>query len=155
MLTNGAAGKHLGEVSGLALPWLQTGAGIRGHITYRNTDRSRAPVGFNPVLTSRVLPWGEPKALASGLVLPGSSRQFQIARPGAYFGVLPVIVTDQDSGASRTAWVLACTGWYQLAVPAVLMTALLLTIIFAHPLRRLLARLLRRHSRRARYFMDL
>ena len=155
MLTNGLAGKHQGEISRLNVPLVQTGVGIGGQLTYRNTDRSRAPVGFNPALTTRVLPWGDPKAVATGLVLPGSSRQFEVVRPGAYFGLLPITVTDQDTGRSRTAWVLACTGWYQLAVPAVLITLVLLLVIFAHPLRRLLARLLRRHSRRARYFMDL
>lgn len=130
ILNNGGPGQHLGEIKNLSLPFWQVGPGLRsGSITYRNTDRSHQAIGFNPVLTARIFPWGHPQNLTTGLVLPGSTRHFALERPGSYAGLIPVTVTDRDSGHSRTVWVLACTGVYRFILPIVLMA--LLAIVLA------------------------
>lgn len=113
LLQNGPVGAHIGEISKLKLPFLQIGSGLTGSVTYRNTDRSAAAAGFRPALSARVFPWGQPQGLDSALVLPGSERRFSLNKSGAYLGLVPVTVTDSDSGRHRTVWVLALTGWYQ------------------------------------------
>ena len=113
LLQNGPAGAHVGEISKLTLPFLQLGHGLKGSVSYRNTDRSQTAAGFSPTLSARVFPWGQSHKVASGLILPGSERRFEFVRTGSYFGLLPVTLTDTDSGQHRTVWVLALTGWYQ------------------------------------------
>ena len=102
-----------------------------GTARYRNTDRSQAAAGFSPALSARIFPWGQPHKVESGLVLPGSERRFDFVRTGSYFGLLPVTLTDTDSGQHRTVWVLALTGWYQWAL--LVMFIAFLPIKLLHP----------------------
>jgi len=129
LLQNGGPGVHVGQISHLNLPFWQFGNGITGTLDYRNTDRSTTAVGFKPALTARVFPWGSSPSLATGLVLPSSVRQFAVNRAGSFFGLLPVTLTDAESHQHRTGWVFAVTGWYQLLVIILLMTAIVLWII--------------------------
>jgi hypothetical protein len=112
-LTNGPDAPHQGKIWALHLSFLQFGSRLTGSLDYTNTDHSARPLGFRPNLTVKVLPWGHAPQLKTGLVLPGSTRGFALSRSGSYFGLLPVIVTDRDTHHSATAWILACTGWYQ------------------------------------------
>ena len=127
MLTNGTSTKHFGTITKLHVPFWQFGYGILGTFDFTNTDRTPHPVGFKPVLSARVLPWGSAPKLSTGLVLPGATRTFDLSRLGAFFGLLPVIVVDSDTHAWAVAWVFACTGWYAYAV--LIIAALLLLYI--------------------------
>ncbi|GAC1372707.1 MAG: hypothetical protein NVSMB39_6970 [Candidatus Saccharimonadales bacterium] len=117
MFENGNGGTRVGRIEHLDLPFFQFGSSLSGRVTYLNTDRSRTAVGFRPNLTARVLPWGQSPKIDTGLVLPGSRRDFVVERSGAYFGLLPLTVTDAQSGLHRTAWTLAVTGWYRWLLP--------------------------------------
>lgn len=121
LLQNGPAGAHVGEITALNMPFWQFGSGLSGRLSYHNADRSRTAVGFRPALTARAFPWGKSPKIVTALVLPGADRHFAFARPGAYFGLVPLTVTDTDSGKHRTAWVLAVTGWYQWALLIVIL----------------------------------
>jgi hypothetical protein len=121
ILQNGPAGAHVGDISRIDLPFLQWGGGLQGNLEYRNTDRSRAAAGFRPALTARAFPWGQAPKVTTGLVLPGAARHFTFERPGAYFGLVPVTITDTDSAQHRTAWALALTGWCRWAVLIVIL----------------------------------
>jgi hypothetical protein len=164
LLQNGGPGVHVGQVSRLNLPFWQFGSGISGTLDYRNTDRSTTAVGFKPVLTAQVLPWGSAPRLATGLVLPGSERQFAASRPGSYFGILPVTLTDIESHQNSTQWVFAITGWYQLLVLILVLVSMTLWIIarftklrlrpLAKQLLRRVRKLLRRRQRKVMRSMD-
>jgi len=119
--TNGPDTNHQGKISAAHIPFWQFGSRLTGNLTYVNTDHSARPVGFRPSLTVKVLPWGHAPKLSTGLVLPGSARVFPIARSGSYFGLLPVIITDTETHHTTTAWIFACTGWYQWALLVVLL----------------------------------
>jgi hypothetical protein len=129
ILQNGPAGAHTGQIKQYHLPFLQFGSGITGQLTYANTDRSKAPVGFKPALTARAFPWGKPQKQTSGLVLPRSERKFAVNRPGAYLGLIPLTVTDTESGSHRTAWVFAVTGWWRVALPVILLILIFAALI--------------------------
>lgn len=155
--TNGPAGPHQGDVSALQLPFWQFGRGLTGRLSYRNTDRSAHPVGFRPNLSVQVLPWASKPKLNTALVLPGSTRSFEIRRLGSYFGPLPVTITDQDTRRTITRWVFACTGWYQWAV--LVLTILLIVTIAIRPRRlmkglRHLARYLKRRKKPVKRPLD-
>jgi hypothetical protein len=111
LLQNGS-GKAVGSITKLSLPFWQFGSGLDGTGQYKNTDNSAAPIAFSPKLTSHILPWGRGASFTGPLVLPGSTRTFTLARPGSYFGLLPVSLTDQTNGQTVTRWVVACTGIY-------------------------------------------
>jgi len=128
ILTNGAAAAS-GGVSSLNLPFWQFGAGITGSTLVANTSPPRGGVAFRPALTTRVLPWGRASGQAAGLVLPGSQRRFTVSRPGSFFGLLAVTITDGATHTSRTAWILACTGWSGWVVLVLLLTALVLIVL--------------------------
>jgi hypothetical protein len=112
MLQNGPLGQQIGQVTKFELPSVQLGNGIQGTAEYKNTDNSTAPVAFYPKLTTRIFPWGYPSKLTGPYVLPDSTRKFQIIRPGSYFGLVPVTLTDSVSEVATTRWVLVCTGTY-------------------------------------------
>lgn len=112
-LTNGPAGLNFGSITKVDLKFWQFGQGLMGSLNYKNTDTSPQPHGFKPALTVQVLPWGFAPILRTGLVLPGTTRQFRIIRSGSYFGFLPVIVTDSDTHHTALKWIFACTGWWQ------------------------------------------
>ncbi len=164
LLQNGGLGVHVGQITHLNLPFWQFDRGISGTLDYRNTNRSTTAVGFKPALTGRVLPWGSAPRLATGLVLPGSERQFAVSRPGSYFGLLPVTLTDIESHQNSTQWVFAITGWYQLLALVLVLVSipLWITARFAkfqlRPLARQLVRrvrkLLRRRPRKVVRSMD-
>jgi hypothetical protein len=134
MLTNGPIGTAQGAVTDLSMPFWQFGSGLTGTLGFKNTAGQLHAAGFKPHLTTAILPWGRRVQLSSGLVLPGVTRDFSFNRPGSFFGLLPVTVTDADSGAHATAWVIADTGFYRLAIP--LGIALLLLIYASVRLRR-------------------
>lgn len=115
-LTNGPIGAYQGTIKTLSLPFMQFGNTLKGSLDYTNADHSAHPVGFRPNLSMQVLPWGKSPKLTTGLVLPGITRNFAIARPGSYFGLLPVIVTDNDTHKIAITWIFACTGFYQWLV---------------------------------------
>ncbi len=115
-LTNGPDTAHLGEVSATHIPFWQFGSRLTGALNYTNTDHSTHPIGFRPNLTVKVLPWGKAPKLDAGLVLPGSTRTFALSRAGSYFGLLPVIITDNDTHHTAVAWIFALTGGYQWAL---------------------------------------
>ena len=135
-LTNGD-GRKQGEVTRLDLPWLQLGDGLTGTVAVHNTAPEHGGLGFRPELTSRVGPWGRPQPLTSGLILPGNTRRFALQRAGAYLGPLPITVADAATGAHRTTWILACTGYYRWAVPLGLVGLLVLAWLWRRRRRRL------------------
>ncbi len=139
LLNNGASTAHYGQVTALRLPFWQFGGGLTGSLTYHNTDTTATPLGFRPSLEVRVLPWGKAPKLNTGLVLPKATRVFPVARPGAYFGLLPVFVTDTDTGNTVATWVFACTGLYGFVV--IVLVVLLVLLLAVH---------LARHRRRPR-----
>jgi len=125
ILTNGGPGAHRGVITGLKLPFWQFGSGLHGGVIgFENTDHSKVAVAFTPKLITAVLPWGRTAATNSGLILPGIARQFTFARPGSYLGLLPVTVTDGDTGSHRTSWVLALTGVYMWLLPLLVIAGL-------------------------------
>lgn len=114
ILQNGD-GDRDGEIVEVALPFWQFGKGVEGRISYHNPNAERA-VGFSPELSVRVA-WGEGSAITSGLVLPGITRDFSLMRPGDYFGLVPVTVTDEMTGEEQRVWVFAITGLAQFVAP--------------------------------------
>jgi hypothetical protein len=117
MLTNGTGSTRHGKITDVKLGFWQFGDRLNGTFAYQNTDRTARPVGFRPRTTARVLPWGHRQKTTTGLVLPEATREFTFTRNGAFFGILPVTVADDDTKSHMTRWVFACTGWYQAAVP--------------------------------------
>ena len=124
ILRNGATVAPKGGLSGLAAAFWQTGPGLAAGAIVTNSASPRGGVAFRPGLTARVLPWGHSATTSTGLVLPGSTRRFAVSRPGSYFGLLPLTVTDSATHSSRTAWVFAFTGFYHWLVPLLLILAL-------------------------------
>jgi hypothetical protein len=124
VLQNGGPGAHNGRITKVELPFWQFGSHISGSLTYQNTDTSKTAVGFNPRLTAHVTPWGKGAPVGSGLVLPGSRRNFGVNVPGGYLGLLPVTIRDADTHLNVTNWVFAVTGWWAW-------TALVLLIVLA------------------------
>ena len=111
LLQNGAAGKANGEISKLSFPLLQLGSGIRGTITYRNTDRNTGGSAVTPRLSAKIQIFGKDHSSDGALVLPQSARKLPLIITGSYFGILPLQVSA--AGAShKTVWIIACTGWY-------------------------------------------
>lgn len=151
-LTNGPAGPHQGKVTALNMQFWQFGTGLRGNLDYQNTDHSPAPQGFRPNLTVAVLPWGNPPRMKTGLVLPGATRHFEFNRTGAFLGLLPVHVTDQDTGQVTTRWVFAVTGGWQWVVLIILIALVVLTVFHEHWLPHLKRQL--RRTRRTRVAKD-
>ena len=129
MLTNGPAGPNRGEITKIDMNFWQFGRGLAGSLNYKNTDTSNRPHGFKPALTMQVLPWGATPKLTTGLVLPGVTRGFQVSRPGAYFGLLPVIFTDTDTHLTVVRWILVCTGWWQWALIALMVVGIPLLVL--------------------------
>lgn len=125
-LTNGTGLTHEGAVTKARFGFWQFGSGLSGSLDYRNTDTTPRALGFRPSLTLQVLPWGRAPKLSSKLVLPGATRNFTITRPGSYFGLLPLIITDSESRHQVVTWVFACTGWYQWGVIVLLIIIILL-----------------------------
>lgn len=148
LLQNGPVGAHIGRVAQLNLPFFQFGAGITGTAQYQNTNHSLAPVAFSPSLTVRVLPWGKGTKFTAPYVLPVSTRQFDLIRPGSYLGFLPVSLIDNVSGVATTRWVLACTGIYAFSL--VLPLSFIIVWMASRVLRNLplTPRFFRRRSRR-------
>jgi hypothetical protein len=132
ILTNGHASPYRGTITGLSAPFLQVGGGLDGSLGYKNTNQSLTAAGFTPALTTTVYPWGRPAALKSGLILPGVTRDFSFSRPGSYFGLIPLTITDSQTGAHATTWVLADTGLYRPGVP-VLVVVLIFLFIWLRP----------------------
>ena len=116
LLQNGNSNAHVGHITSLKTPFWQFGNGLTGSLTYQNTNRNTDAIAFNPNLSSKVLPWGKATKLTGPYILPSSTRAFGLSRPGSYIGLLPVTVTDTDSGIATTSWVFAITGWYIVAV---------------------------------------
>ena len=112
VLNNGGVAPTGGTV-GLQLSRWQFGNGLHGEISYAVAD---GQVGLVPSLASKAYPWGKPTKLSTGLVLPGSARNFVLSRPGAFIGLIPVRVTDATDGHVVTRYVIAITGWYQTLV---------------------------------------
>ncbi|HEY2004218.1 MAG TPA: hypothetical protein VGH44_03820 [Candidatus Saccharimonadia bacterium] len=137
ILTNGTPAAPSGGVSGLNVPFWQFGSGIAGSALVANSALQSGGTAFRPSLTASIFSWGQPAGQATGLVLPGASRRFGIVRPGSYFGLLPVIVTDAVTHTSRTAWVFACTGIASWVVLVLALTILILLILkpFKWPVR--------------------
>lgn len=151
MLNNGRPGQHVGGVTKLDAPWFQSGGELTGSLVYHNTDQSHEPVGFRPTLGAQAVPWSKPHTFATGLLLPGSSRQFSFRLPGSYFGPLPLTVIDHDSGRPTTRWIFAFTGYYRYLIP---LLVVMLGLVIA--LRRQwapTARWLKKHFRRRRRTM--
>ena len=132
-LQNGPAGPHQGAVTAANFSFWQFGRGLTGSLAYTNTDRTSHPTGYRPNLTVQILPWGAKPKLTTGLVLPGSTRQFAISRPGSYLGLLPIIITDLDTHRTTTSWVFACTGVYQWLV--LVLAIILIILVLARPRR--------------------
>lgn len=117
ILTNGGPGAHRGAFTNFTLPAVQLGSGLSGMVRFQNTDRSLTAVAFKPKFGTRIYPWGKLTSFTSGLVLPGVTRQFSFSRPGSFFGIIPLTVTDASTGDHATRWVLAVTGVYRFLVP--------------------------------------
>jgi hypothetical protein len=155
LLQNGAEGEHIGRIASLSLPFWQFGSGLKGEGQYQNTNRSTTPIAFGPQLELRSFPWTRPAKFDGPYVLPGSTRRFDVAHRGSYFGLLPISVTDAASSNRVTNWVFACTGAYSYALLVLVILAVFLLTYrgirhrpFArkhgHRLRKLLRRFLRR-----------
>ncbi|MBW4062254.1 hypothetical protein HJC99_06835 [Candidatus Saccharibacteria bacterium] len=119
ILNNGGQPVAGGTMTASA-PWWQFGSGLSTELTY--TLPPSANVGLEPKLSSQIYPWGTSTTVATGLVLPGASRTFTVSRPGSYFGIIPIKITDALTHKTATAYTIAITGWYQTLV--VLLVAL-------------------------------
>lgn len=123
ILQNGRANAPSGKISSWNLPYFQFGSGIGGIATLLNTSSQEASP-LTAELESKVGWIGTPAKVASGLVTPGTSRNFHIFRTGSYIGILPVQLRDTNTGASATGWTLVCTGWYRFVLPILIVTIL-------------------------------
>lgn len=126
ILNNGTAVPPSGGVSAVSMSFWQLGSGLNGSALVANTSSPHGGTAFRPALTARVLPWGHAASQPGGLILPGNNRRFAISRPGSFFGLLPVTITDTATHTSRTAWVFACTGLSGWILLVLLVTALVL-----------------------------
>jgi heme exporter protein D len=143
ILNNDGPATPVGGLTQLSFPLWQFGRGLSGVATVANTSSAPGGVAFRPALDAHVFPWGRRVKQTTGLVLPSASRQFTIQRSGSFFGLLPVTVADAATHSSRTAWVIACTGFYAWLVLVLALAALIFLVL------RLLRRRYRlRHIRR-------
>jgi hypothetical protein len=117
VLRNGNTAAYQGGITGVNLPFWQFGDGLRGQVAVANRAATAGGTAFRPQLSTQVLPLGSVAGHASGLILPGNTRRFDLARVGAFAGLLPVQVSDHTTHTSRTVWVLAVTGYWRLALP--------------------------------------
>lgn len=139
ILTNGNSSPDQGEITGLSAKFLQFGgSGLTGDLGYKNTEGELNSAGFTPSLTTTALPWGHATKMQSGLILPGVTRNFKFSRPGSFFGLIPITVTDSATGVHKTTWVLADTGNYVPGIPVVILGLILLYILAAPRLQILL-----------------
>ena len=124
LLQNGASGKASGEINKLSFPLWQFGEGIKGTITYRNSDRNTGGSAISPRLSVKIPFFGKEHTLLSALVLPQSARTIPIAVQGSYFGILPLQVSA--TGAQhRNVWIIACTGGYSYALLVLIVVGLI------------------------------
>jgi hypothetical protein len=120
ILRNGVAAAAKGGLIGLNAAFWQISGGLSAGATIANTAPAHGGVAFHPQISARIMPWSQAAATSTGLVLPGATRRFAVNRPGSYFGLLPLTVTDAATHTSRTAWVFAWTGFYHWFVPGML-----------------------------------
>jgi hypothetical protein len=126
LLTNGDKRPVMGEVKGVNLPFWQFGNGLNGSYSYRNTDQTPGGVAVRPKLQLKIFPWSKTRTLETGLVMPGSTRKFDLTREGSFLGPLPVTIRNADTGRDTTRWVFAVTGWCKWFVVVVAVIGFLL-----------------------------
>jgi hypothetical protein len=136
LLHNGGDVAPSGRINNLALPFWQFGNGLSGSATLTNTASPHGGVAFRPGLEAKVFPWGHATKQPTGLILPGSTRQFGVRRPGSFLGLLPVTLTDTQTHSHRTAWVFACTGFYSWGLLVIFLAMLVLGLLWFVRLKR-------------------
>lgn len=147
ILQNGAADKPTSQIVNVNFPFLQLGSVLSGQASVLNTSgQSAAP--FNAALKAKISPFGQSISVASGLVMPGTTRIFRISRNGSYFGLLPVTLRDTVTGASTTTWIFACTGYFPYLLTVLLVLTILAWILIRIMTRRRLQKPLRKMSMR-------
>ncbi len=134
LLQNGSTGKPNGEISKLSFPLWQLGSGIRGSLTYHNTDRNTGGNAVTPRLSVKIPLIGKDHHPSGALILPQSSRAIPLSVAGSYFGILPLQVSAEGA-ATKTVFIIACTGWFSYIL------LLLLVAMFGWAIRRLIRKI--------------
>lgn len=124
ILDNSLDSEESGEVVNLQAKFWQFGSGLAVITTYKNTGSGDNGIAFNPQLSIKSVPWGKPLNQTGPLVFAGNQRQVNLIKPGSYFGVLPLQITDVASGESKTKWVFAITGYWTILAPILLVLLL-------------------------------
>ncbi len=139
VITNGN-GERSGTITGAPGPF-QFGSGITGTLAYRNDGQPPMGVAYNPQLSIKAGPFGEPAEYNGPLIFPGNTRSMDYQRPGDYFGIFPLVVEDRVTGKTSYHWMLVVTGNWR---PALAFLVPLLAFLFWRHRHRL------RHPRRRR-----
>jgi hypothetical protein len=124
-LRNGTSVAPSGHITSVHMPFWQFGNGLSGNATIANTGPASGGIAYHPGLTTQVFPWGHVTHQSAGLILPSSTRRFDIARSGSFLGLLPVKVADAATSSATTVWVFACTGWYAWGLIVILLALLI------------------------------
>jgi len=122
VLTIGKGGERRGTIEQVRTPRFAFGNSVTAETVYHNTGDTSRGLAFNPTLALKVGWFGKAQSHDGPLVLPGVTRDIEVQRSGSYLGLIPVQVTDQTGGgSSKTAWILACTGYWRWVLPLVLL----------------------------------
>lgn len=119
-------GRTEGNISKVSAFPLQFGNSIKGTIDYANVAQGTKAVAFNPKLKVTTGLFGKTQTIDGPLVMAGNTRHVKYERKGSFIGLVPVHVTDQIGHApSKTAYVIAVTGWWRVGLPLILIIGLI------------------------------
>ncbi len=129
ILDNGGAGKKSGTISSLKSAFFQFGNGIKGTIQYANVGEAPRAIAYNPTVSVRAAWWGRRTYLNGPLVFPGNKREFSFSKAGSYVGLIPLLVTDKDTGKSHVSLVFAITGYWRV-VGLLMLVVIIVAVLF-------------------------
>lgn len=124
ILDNSIDSEEKGQIVNLRAKFWQFGSGLAANIDYRNEGGANS-LAFYPQLSVKAVPWGKDLKQKGPLVFTGNQRRVELAKPGSYFGMLPLQVTDTKSGETTTKWVFAVTGYWIVIAPLILVLFIL------------------------------
>lgn len=130
ILDNTRGGTKTGEIINVRAKFWQFGSGISAFTTYKNTGSGTSAVAFNPQLALKAVPWGRAQEHTGSLVFPGNQRQIKVTKQGNYFGMLPLQVSDVETGTIKTKWVFALTGYWVVIAPIFFILGGVITVVY-------------------------